>query len=72
LAYAFCGGESLSNNKTFFRSVTGISISPKQNEFCVIKIWTSTLDFQDASIVNKVAKTITPIGCLFSPFKKTK
>jgi hypothetical protein len=71
MAYAFCG-QCLSDNRAFLDTVNGISISPKQSEFCILKVWTKTLKFQDPGVVKKLNKTITPVGCLFSPFSKTK
>jgi len=71
LTYSFCG-RSLSNNASFLDTVNGISISPKQGDFCIIKVWTKTLKFQDPKVIKKITKSITPVGCLFSPFIKTK
>lgn len=68
VTYAFCG-RSLSTNLAFLNTVNGISISPKQGDFCIIKIWTQTLKFQDPTVISRITKTLTPVGCLFSPFK---
>ena len=56
-------GESLSNNKILQQDITGITISPKKN-FCIIKIWLSKCNFQDASLIN-CNSGIDAHGCLF-------
>ena len=38
-------GETISENKQFVETVTGITISPKKS-FCIIKIWLSTCNFR--------------------------
>lgn len=70
-AFAFCG-QCLSENTKFIDSINGISISPKQGEFCILKIWLNTVEFQDPTVVKKVTKSVNPIGCLFSAFGKAK
>ena len=57
-------GESISQDKEFVSSVSGISISPKKN-FCIIKIWLSTCDFQNAKLISTELKYLNPVGCLF-------
>ena len=56
-------GESLSNNPKLQQDITGITISPKKN-FCIIKIWLSKCNFQDASLIN-CNSGIDAHGCLF-------
>lgn len=56
-------GETLSKNKTLQKQINGITISPKKN-FCIIKIWLSGCDFQDASLIEAI-NGIDPHGCLF-------
>ena len=56
-------GESLSNNPKLQQDITGITISPKKN-FCIIKIWLSKCNFQDASLINCNCG-IEAHGCLF-------
>lgn len=56
-------GESLSNNPYLQQDITGITISPKKN-FCIIKIWLTKCDFQDASLIN-CNSGIDTHGCLF-------
>jgi len=57
-------GNTISNQKPFVVSVSGITISPKKN-FCIIKIWMSNCLNQNANIIINDIKTITPSGCLF-------
>jgi len=42
-------GETLTDEK-HSKYITGITISPKKN-FCIIKIWLSTKDYQDPNII---------------------
>jgi hypothetical protein len=56
-------GETLSSNKNLQKSINGITISPKKN-FCIIKIWLSNCNCQDASRLS-VYSGITSQGCLF-------
>ena len=59
--------ENLSTNLAFQESITGITISPKKS-FCIIKIWLSSLKFQNPRLLQKVQKL--PIeGCLFKKHK---
>jgi hypothetical protein len=60
-------GETLTNNEKFLETVNGITVSPKKS-FCILKIWTSTLDFQNVSILNKI-ETVSFQGCLFKKHK---
>ena len=57
-------GESLSVNKQLQQNINGITISPKKN-FCIIKIWLKTCDFQDATLIN-CNSGIDAHGCLFT------
>ena len=56
-------GESLSDNKKLQNDINGITISPKKN-FCIIKIWLATCNFQNASLI-KCNSGIDAHGCLF-------
>ena len=56
-------GESLTNKPKIQQTVNGITISPKKN-FCIIKIWLSTCEYQDPSVVLKI-KDLSSEGCLF-------
>ena len=63
LTYAIVG-NTISNQKSFVVSVSGITISPKKN-FCIVKIWLSNCSNQNANIITNEIKAITPTGCLF-------
>lgn len=56
-------GESLSGNTKLQQHINGITISPKKN-FCIIKIWLGSCDYQDASEIN-CESGIDAHGCLF-------
>ncbi len=55
-------GETLIEKPKIQQTVTGITISPKKN-FCIIKIWLSTCDYQDPTVVLKI-KDLSSEGCL--------
>lgn len=57
-------GESLTDDKKLKALINGITISPKKN-FCIIKIWLATCDYQNPTIINEVNGGIMPQGCLF-------
>jgi hypothetical protein len=56
-------GETLTNDNKYMNYINGVTISPKKN-FCIIKIWLSTCDYQSPSIIKDV-KDISLHGCLF-------
>ena len=56
-------GETISTNMNVIPIVNGITISPKKN-FCIIKIWMATCNFQNAGIIREL-EGITAHGCLF-------
>lgn len=56
-------GESLIEKPKIQQTVNGITISPKKN-FCIIKIWLSTCEYQDPTVVFKI-KDLSSEGCLF-------
>lgn len=56
-------GNSISNNTSILPVVNGITISPKKN-FCVVKVWLSNCEYQNASVINDVVG-IQAHGCLF-------
>ena len=60
-------GETLTSNEKFLKTINGITVSPKKS-FCILKIWTSTLDFQNVSILNKI-ESVSFQGCLFKKHK---
>lgn len=62
LMYLLCG-ESLVVDKKYNQYINGITISPKKN-FCIIKIWLSTIEFQDPNIIVHVPN-LSKQGCIF-------
>jgi len=57
-------GNTLSTNENFVSSITGITISPKKN-FCIIKIWMTNCNHQNASVVTPEIRGLTSQGCIF-------
>jgi hypothetical protein len=57
-------GDTISNNSLFVNSVTGITISPKKN-FCIVKIWMTSCEHQNPSIITAEINNIDAKGCLF-------
>ena len=55
-------GETLTDEK-HSKYITGITISPKKN-FCIIKIWLSTKDYQDPNIILPI-ENLTKHGSVF-------
>ena len=64
LSYIVCGETTSTTTKTFNEKVNGITISPKKH-FCIIKIWTSTCEYQSPSVVSSEITQLIPKGCLF-------
>jgi len=64
-------GETISANASFVNNVNGITISPKKN-FCIIKIWLKTCEFQNPAMVTNDVVGITPQGCLFKKHEPVK
>jgi len=62
LFYAVCG-ETLFNNKSHNKNVTGITISPKRS-FCVIKVWLNDCSVQDPNTMIDISN-LSKDGCLF-------
>jgi len=56
-------GENIFNNIEKNKLVNGITISPKKN-FCIIKIWLKTCEFQDSSDLNKELDIVND-SCIF-------
>lgn len=52
LCYALAG-ESVSTNKSFLKTITGATISPKKN-FCIIKIWVESTKYQNIDIIREL------------------
>lgn len=67
LVYALCG-ETLFIDKNINSYVNGISISPKK-VFCIIKIWLSDCQYQDA-VLNTILHLNTE-DIKFTPFANT-
>jgi len=63
LSYSLVG-ECLTEDKKLRPTITGITISPKKN-FCIIKIWLSTRDFQNPSSIYEIDGGVTSHGCIF-------
>jgi translation initiation factor 4E len=63
LSYVLVGG-SLSSNPSFVANVTGITISPKKN-FCIIKIWMSSCEYQNPKIITTDIVNLSSHGSLF-------
>jgi hypothetical protein len=59
--------EELTEDGMMMSHINGISISPKRN-FCIIKIWFQTSQFQDARKIRILTNGIVPQGCLFSKY----
>ncbi len=57
-------GESIGNNSSFVKCVTGITISPKKN-FCIIKIWMTNCENINPTVVTSEVKGLISQGCLF-------
>jgi len=57
-------GETIGNNSSFVKCVTGITISPKKN-FCIIKIWMTNCDHINPTVVTSDVKGLISQGCLF-------
>lgn len=57
-------GEELSTNPAVLDSIAGITISPKKN-FWIIKIWMTTLKFQNPAVITCDIKGSQQHGCLF-------
>lgn len=57
-------GNTISNNSSFVENVTGITISPKKN-FCIIKIWLSSCNNQNPSIITNTIKELNIQSSLF-------
>jgi len=59
---ALCG-ETLSVDTKLSHHINGITISPKKN-FCIIKIWLDTANFQDPGMISNIPN-LSKQGCLF-------
>lgn len=68
LSYSMTG-ETLSNKKEFMENINGITISPKKS-FCIIKLWTKSLDFQNPREIISI-EGLQVNGCLFKKHKSS-
>ena len=60
--YLLCGGNLCTDTK-YNDHLNGITISPKKN-FCILKIWLNTNEFQDPSIIANIPN-LTKHGAQF-------
>lgn len=60
--YLVCGGGLCVDTK-YNTYINGITISPKKN-FCILKIWMSTMEFQDPGIIASIPN-LTKHGAQF-------
>ena len=56
-------GKTCCKNKKLLETINGITVSPKKN-FCILKIWLSTSDFQNPSEIENF-ENFTSTGCIF-------
>lgn len=61
LSYVLLGETLVESN--ICKKINGITISPKKN-FCIIKIWLSTCEYQNADIISDI-DGLAKHGCLF-------
>ena len=61
--FYLCCGETLTSKREQHRHINGITISPKKN-FCIVKIWLDTIEFQDPTFIRQIANLPTQ-GCIF-------
>jgi hypothetical protein len=57
-------GETISSVSSFVSCVTGITISPKKN-FCILKVWMSSCEFQNPQVIIPDIKNLISYGCIF-------
>ena len=57
-------GNSISLDQGFVKDITGVTISPKKGDFCIMKIWTKSKLYQDPTIVTTFG-ALKPNGCIF-------
>ena len=57
-------GNTISANDDFVANVSGITISPKKN-FCIIKIWMASCEFQNPAIITNEIVNISSNGSIF-------
>ena len=57
-------GNTISANDDFVANVSGITISPKKN-FCIIKIWMATCEYQNPTIITSEIMNLLSAGSIF-------
>lgn len=57
-------GNTISANNDFVANVSGITISPKKN-FCIIKIWMATCEYQNPGIITNEIINLLSAGSIF-------
>jgi hypothetical protein len=57
-------GNNISNRNEVVSNIRGITISPKKN-FCIIKIWFQTCEFQNPAVITCNINGIVSQGCIF-------
>ena len=57
-------GNTISANNDFVANVSGITISPKKN-FCIIKVWMSTCEYQNPAIITNEIMNLLSAGSIF-------
>ena len=57
-------GNTISANDDFVANVSGITISPKKN-FCIIKIWMATCEYQNPAIITSEIMNLLSAGNIY-------
>jgi len=57
-------GNTISNKGEFNINMNGITISPKKN-FCVLKVWMKTCEYQNPDLINNTIPGIKRDGSIF-------
>ena len=57
-------GNTISNKGEFNTNINGITISPKKN-FCVLKVWMKTCEYQNPDLINNTIPGIKRDGSIF-------
>ena len=67
-SYIYANRRDNTNDKALSDIVNSITILPKN--FCIVKIWTKTCDYQSATIIKPFKDLIVPQGCLLKNTKR--
>lgn len=57
-------GNTISSDDNFVANVSGVTISPKKN-FCIIKIWMSTCEYQNPLVITSEISNLSSSGSIF-------